>query len=141
MTGAVGSAGLRRDAGQPARPLGQITRHCARGFRPACGSGKLGIEDGPLKLAQPVVAAHDVMFVPGPAGDAAAVVDRPAALGQLVVVREDNPTLARRLGSRSMEREEPRCRSRPHGVLYMPPRGWAGRAFNERQPVAAGQSP
>ena len=47
-----------------------------------------------MELAEAVVAADHVVLVPCAAGDAAAVVDRAASLGQSVVVGEDDAPFA-----------------------------------------------
>ena len=54
----------------------------------------LGIEQGSLELAQPIVAADGEVFVPLPSRQASAVVGRPASLGKLVIVGQDYSAFA-----------------------------------------------
>src|ERR1035441_9456510 len=75
VPGAIGGPLLRMDARQATESCCQILAIAIARLRLRFEAVELGIEDRALEFTQAVVARHDMVFIPKPAGDAPAVVD------------------------------------------------------------------
>src|SRR5437764_14510166 len=59
-------------------------------------TGKLGIEDCALKLSQPIISRDDMVLIPRPVWNPAAVLNRAASRSQGIVVGGDEASFTRR---------------------------------------------
>ena len=99
---------------------------------------ELGVEHRALEFAQAVVAGHDVVLVPKPAGDAPAVVDRAAGLGQRVVGRGDDAAFAAGEVLAGLEGERTQVADGAGGPLPVKRAVGVGGIFDHHQVVRSG---